>query len=82
MTVWTCSMYSGTTGQTFITSVFSDFLKAEKQPRVWLQGIGEKFEEIDRDQKPGCVTIYYQTTKTETPYTATLEEFNLDEYSY
>ena len=82
MKIWTCSMYSGLSGSTFILGVFSDVSKAEQQARVWLQGIGEMCEETDRTNDPDSITIYYQTMRTETPYTATIEQFELDNFSF
>ncbi len=82
MNVWTCSMYSGETGATFILGVFSEKEKAEQQVITWLEGLGEMFEETDRTNDPYMITIYYETIRNRTPYTATLEEFKMNELSY
>lgn len=62
--------------------IFSDREKAETQAHVYMQGVGELFEEVDRDINGDIETIWYQTIHDRVPYTATIEEFRLNELSY
>ena len=82
MKVYTCTMYSGETHNEYVLGVFSTYEKAEKQAKIWMDGVGQMYEEIDRTNDPSQTTIFYQTISDCTNYSAFIEEFTLDEISY
>lgn len=81
MKVWACTVCGASILNTLL-GIFSSRDKAETQAHVFMQGIGELFEEIDRDTTEYNTTIYYQTVHGQEGYTATIEEYELDELSY
>jgi hypothetical protein len=44
-----------------------------------MQGLGEMYEEVDRDWFIRIGHIFYETVRFGTKYMATIEEFELDE---
>ena len=61
--------------------IFSSKEKAYKQAELYMQGLGEMYEEVDRDWFLTTGHIYYETVRFGAKYMATIEEFELDELS-
>lgn len=80
MKVWTCTMTDCYFGETVLLGVFSTRSTAEQQAQIWLTGETEgDFRLLDADDE----YIYYcHGSERKYKYTAHLEEFNLNEFSY
>lgn len=80
MKVYTCTMTDPYQCDT-ILGVFSSRDKGIEQAELYMQGLGEMYEEVDRDLFLGVGNIYYETIRFGAKYMAVIEEFELDELS-
>ena len=81
MKLWLCTIADSPIVKTNL-GIFSSDKGAENQIKIFMDGIGEMYEEIDRDTFDGTTHIFYRTISSATAFTAIIEEFTLDEISY
>ena len=84
MELWSCSVVSGALGlATFLVGIFSDKEKAKVQAHIFMQGVGDLFEQVDHGYEGDSdEVLYYQTKHTDERYTFYIERYVLDELSY
>ena len=84
MKLYACSVIGESLGfATILLGIFSDKDKAKTQAHVFMQGIGDLFEQIDHGyEADNDETLYYQTKHSKERYTFYIEEYKLNELSY
>ena len=81
MKLWLC-IIAGSPIVTTNLGIFSSEKGAENQIKIFMDGVGEMYEEIDRDTLDNSTHIFYRTISRQTAFTAIIEEFTLDEISF
>ena len=84
MELWSCSVVSGSLKlATILVGIFSNKEKAKVQAHIFMQGVGDLFEQVDHGYEGDSdEVLYYQTKHTNEKFTFYIEGYILDKLSY